>query len=175
VDLDELDQLREQLAGGAPPPAPPAGDGGQGADDLGHDPPPAPLRRDGAKRSSSSSSSPPRTTAAVRREINATISLPLEVIGQAWAIRDPYCGGRFLETRPAQAAAYTDLICQSQQWVDFFTGPAGGFMVYFKVGAAVWPVVEMLIAHHVTHAVGEPPGHPNGQAPAPDDLSRYVA
>ena len=124
--------------------------GGQDAG-IGPDPPPAPLRSDPPRSTSSG-----RVTAAIRRDINAKISLPLEVLGQGWKIRDPFCGGRFVEQRPAIADALTGIVCESADLVDWFTGPGGGFMTVFKLAAACWPVAEMAIAHHVTHTVGEP-------------------
>jgi hypothetical protein len=138
------------------------------ADELGPDPAPADLRDTPGPRSSSTR---PKLTATLRRDINAKVSMPLEMGGQLWRARDPICGGTFLEQRPAIADALTDIICQSADLIDFFTGPAGGFMVYLKLAAALWPVVELVLGHHIF-------GHGHGQAEQPaarPDLSRYAA
>jgi len=146
--------------------------GGPGADfpgELGPDPEPASLRDD---RRPPSSSARPTVKAGVRRDIQAKVSLPLEMGGQLWRARDPICGGTFVEQRPAIADALTDIICQSADLIDFFTGPAGGFMVYLKLAAALWPVVELVLAHHIFghgHGQAEQPGRPAGP-----DLSRYA-
>lgn len=106
-------------------------------------------------------------SAAMRNDINAKISMPLEIMGQIWAARDPLCGGRFLEQRPAIAEAFTDIVVDSADLVAFFTGPGGTFMKYLNVGAAVWPVAEMVAAHHVYHSievVDEPQPNPSTYA-----------
>jgi hypothetical protein len=37
--------------------------------------------------------------------------------------------------------------------VAFFTGPGGKFMLYLEVAAALWPVIEVVSAHHVYHSI----------------------
>jgi len=92
-------------------------------------------------------------SATLRADINAKISMPLEIGGQIWAARDPLCGGRFLDQRPAIADAFTDIVCDSADLVAFFTGPGGQFMKYLNLGAALWPVIEVAAAHHVYHTI----------------------
>jgi hypothetical protein len=146
--------------------------GGPGADFLGPDPEPASLRDDG-RRPPSSASTRPTVKASVRRDIQAKLSLPLEMCGQLWRARDPVCGGTFVERRPAIADALTDIVCQSADLIDFFTGPAGGFMVYLNLAAALWPVVELVLAHHIFgHGHGQADERPGRQAGP--DLSRYA-
>jgi hypothetical protein len=94
-----------------------------------------------------------RITAGIRADINAKVSMPLEVLGQIWKARDPLCGGTFLQQRPEIAESFTDIICDSADLVAFFTGPAGKFMKYLNVGAALWPVIEVGAAHHVYHTI----------------------
>lgn len=148
ITLDEVGELGGQAAG------------------LDPDPGPAPIRPDSPTRAAG-----PRVTAALRKDIQAKISLPLEVIGQAWKARDPLCGGRFVEQRPATAAAFTNIVCNSADLIAFFTGPAGGFMLYLDVAAALWPVAEVIFAHHVTHSIGE---QDQAAGPGPD-LHQYAA
>lgn len=111
---------------------------------------------------------PGRITVTIRADINAKISMPLEITGQIWAARDPLCGVRFLEQRAPIADALTDIVCESADLVAFFTGPGGAFMKYLNLGAALWPVAEMVAAHHVYHTVGlegpqEGAGAPEGR------------
>ena len=142
------------------------------ADELAPDPEPADLR--GERPRAAGRTGPPKVTAALRRDIEAKVSLPLEIAAQAWKSRDPICGGRAVEQRPATAHALTSIILQSADLIDFFTGPAGGFMVYLELGAALWPILELVLAHHIF-------GHGHGQADelgrpaAGPDLSRYAA
>lgn len=167
-DLDELvpDEARGNMPGDMPPWP---GELGGLADELDPDPGPADLR--GEPTSSRPTGRPAvPVKAAIRRDILAKVSIPLETGGQIWRARDEFCGGRFLEQRPPIAEALTDIICQSPDLIDFFTGPAGGFMVYLKLAAALWPVAEAVMAHHV----GRQRGEPRRQA-VPDDLSRYAA
>jgi hypothetical protein len=109
------------------------------------------------------SAKPGRITVGIRADINAKISMPLEIMGQIWAARDSLCGGTFLAQRPAIADAFTDIVCESADLVAFFTGPGGAFMKYLNAGAALWPVIEVVAAHHVYHSVAieEPEPQPN--------------
>jgi hypothetical protein len=112
-----------------------------------------------------------RITAGIRADINAKVSMPLEVLGQIWKARDPLCGGTFLQQRPEIAESFTDIICDSADLVAFFTGPAGKFMKYLNVGAALWPVIEVGAAHHVYHTIAVEA--PDGDAEAM--TGRYAA
>jgi hypothetical protein len=108
-----------------------------------------------------------RITATIQADIHAKISMPLEIMGQIWAARDPLCGGRFLEQRPAIADAFTDIVIESADLVAFFTGPGGAFMKYLNLGAALWPVAEVVAAHHVYHTIeleAEPQPNPTSYA-----------
>jgi hypothetical protein len=102
----------------------------------------------------------------IRADINAKVSMPLEIGGTIWAARDGLCGGVFLTQRPQIADALTDIICESPDLVAWFTGPASGFMRYLNLAGALWPVVEMIGAHHVYHSV-ESPVLEHREMPAP--------
>jgi len=147
-DLGEIPFIEDPLPPPAVPgpaaPAPPADDEGPGH-----------ARKDWRKQQPKPRT-PGRTlriTAGIRADINAKISMPLEIGGQIWAARDPLCGGRFLDQREAIADAFTDIVCDSADLVAFFTGPGGAFMKYLNLGAALWPVIEVAAAHHVYHSI----------------------
>jgi hypothetical protein len=114
------------------------------------------------------SSKPGRITAGIRADIGAKIAMPLTIAGGIWAARDPLCGGRFLDQREPIVDALTDIVCDSADLVAFFTGPGGAFMKYLNLGAAVWPVAEMVAAHHVYHSIAlddaEPQPNPSSYA-----------
>lgn len=110
---------------------------------------------------------PGRITAGIRADIAAKIAMPLTIGGGIWAARDPLCGGRFLDQRDPIVDALTDIVCDSADLVAFFTGPGGAFMKYLNLGAALWPVAEMVAAHHVYHTVeleAEPQPNPSTYA-----------
>jgi hypothetical protein len=104
----------------------------------------------------------------MRTDIDAKISLMLEIPGRVWEARDPVCGGTFVTQRPEISAAFTDIVCQSPDLVAWFTGGGGQFMLWLNVMAACWPVLTVVMAHHVYHSieVGEP---------ADQDQVRYAA
>jgi hypothetical protein len=129
-------------------PAPPVGDEGPGHARKDwrkqHQPRIGPTQRGTSKL---------RVTNSIRADISAKISMPLEILGQIWAAKDPLCGGTFLQQRPDIADAFTDIVCDSADLVAFFTGPGGAFMKYLNAVVAVAPVVQMAAAHHVYHTI----------------------
>ena len=170
-DLGEI-PFPEEPAGPPPgnlqrePEPEPAGPDGDGPGHVRKDWRKAPGRPRG-----SGAAKPGRITAGIRADIKAKISMPLEIGGQIWAARDPLCGGRFLDQRDPIAEAFTDIVCDSADLVAFFTGPGGAFMKYLNLGAAVWPVAEMVAAHHVYHTIALEPAQDGPGAPE----ARYAA
>jgi hypothetical protein len=152
-------------AGGLPPPPP--------------DEPPAHARRDwhradGAARKAKAAK-PPRITAAVRTDIDAKISFALEIPGRVWAARDPACGAVFLQQRAEISRALADIVVRSPQLVEWFTGAGGGFLQVLDLGAALWPVITMMMAHHVYHSIElDSEGQDQGE-PLQPDYSRFAA
>src|SRR5215469_7589346 len=151
-----------------PPPSPPGGGGG--APEPGDDEPPRHSTREwrGRTRTRTKAKTAPRLTAGVRGDINAKISLGAEVLARFWESRDPFCGGTAVQQRPEIAEAFTDIVCDSPDMVAWFTGPAGGFMKWFKLAAAFAPVGSAYMAHHVYHTVETP-------EQAQPDLAQYAA
>jgi hypothetical protein len=113
-----------------------------------------------------------RVTATIRADITAKIRMPLEIGGRIWAVRDPLCGGVFVQQVPDTADALADIVCDSADLVAFFTGPGGAFMKYLNLGAALWPVAEVVAAHHVYHTVRLEDAQ---QGPPVPDLSGFAA
>lgn len=118
-------------------------------------------------------SSPLRVTVATRKDINAKVQLMLYVPGKLWETRDPYCGGMFVHQSPEIGDALTDIICQSPDLIAFFTGPAGGFMIYLNLLTTLQPVAMAIWAHHIAHAIGSPAE--DGQGPPRPDMAQYAA
>jgi hypothetical protein len=111
----------------------------------------------------------PRVTVAVRADIDAKVRFALQVPGAIWQARDPVCGSVFVQQIPGTAEAFADIICDSADLVAFFTGPGGNFMKALKVGAALMPVVQVVMAHHVYHSIEA------AEVQADDDMTRYAA
>lgn len=102
-----------------------------------------------------------RITATLRKDVHAKIRFVLYPAGQAWQIRDQPCGGTFVQQEPEISAALAEIVCDSPDLLAWFTGPAGGFMKYFRLVMAVQPVAFMLWSHHVAHVQLVPAGDPN--------------
>ena len=64
-------------------------------------------------------------------------------------------------------------MCRSPQLVEWFTGTGGGFLLYLDLMAAFWPVVTVVMAHHIYHSIGEEQAA--GDPLEPPDFSRYAA
>lgn len=119
------------------------------------DPEPAHARKEWRKQPKGQPAKASRVTVAVRTDIDAKISLALEIPGRVWQARDPVCGGTFVEQRPAIASALTEIVCQSADLVAWFAGSGGQFMLYLNLTAACWPVATVVMAHHVYHSIGQ--------------------
>lgn len=162
VDVDVPPLERE-----TPPSGPPPSGGPDPEPEPGEDEPPPHARREwhAPKRGAKTKPKPPRITVGIRGDIQAKVSFALQVPGAIWQARDPICGGTFVQQIPDTAEAFTDIICDSPDLIAFFTGPGGNFMKALKVGAALMPVVQVVMAHHVYHSIEMAPeqGEPDYQ------------
>ncbi len=113
-----------------------------------------------ARPAAAPSRKPARITVGVKSDINAKVSLVLEVLARSWAARDPLCGGVAVEQRPDIADAFTEIVCGSPDLVAWFTGSGGQFMLWLNLVMACAPVGQVLMAHHVYHTVEEVPADP---------------
>jgi len=153
---DDL-ELPDWLMNGDPPPAEPE-------PEVAADKPPGRLRD--RPSSGRSGKSKVRITATIRKDIEAKIRFVLMPAGQMWAIRDHVCGVTFAQQEPVISEALAEIICDSPDLVAWFTGPAGGFMKYFKLLMALQPVGLAVWAHHIAHAVQFEDGQQPPQQPA---------
>jgi len=146
----------------------------QTADDeeLPPDKAPGHLRSAKAGRNAGKPRTRVRVTATVRKDVQAKIGFVLYPAGQVWSVRDPFCGGTFLQQVPDISEAMADLVCDSPDLLAWFTGPAGGFMKYFKLIMAVQPVAMAVWAHHIAH--GPQPAYPQ-DAQQPPQMPAYAA
>ena len=166
--IDIIDVGPPEPAG---PPRAPAPDGP--APEPGDDEPPGHARRDWQaprRRARGKRTTVPKVTVGVRSDIEAKLSFALEIPARIWQARDPVCGGVFVEQRPEIAGALTEIVCQSPDLIAWFAGGGGQFMLWLNVMAAAWPVVTVVMAHHVYHSIEAAPAE---QGPA--DYRQYAA
>jgi hypothetical protein len=177
--LPSPEEIAEDLGVLDPDPGPGPGTDGTDDRDRGHDEYPTgpdgpdqppgharPRARRRERPTSAGPARPPRVTAGIRTDIRAKVELILMAPGAVWAARDPICGGTFIEQIPDTSDAFTDIICDSPDLVAFFTGPGGAFMRWLKLGAALMPVGQAVMAHHVYHTVELAEGPDDAQQPA---------
>ena len=107
-----------------------------------------------------------KVTAATRKDVHAKIRFVLVPAGEIWQARDRICGGTFVQQEPAVSDALAEIVCDSPDLLAWFTGPAGGFMKYFRLVMALQPVGLAVWAHHVAHAVEIVDGQQPQQMPA---------
>lgn len=160
---DSPDDWPEEAEPAGPPPwvAGPEPEAAE-PEELAPDEPPATIPR-GRSKARGKRKPPPKTTAATRADIEGKVGILLLVPGAIWQARDPICGGAFVEATPAITDAGMDFILASPDLVNFFTGPGGEFMRYFKLAVAFKPVLEAIWAHHIAHTITTPEGE---QTPA---------
>ncbi len=168
VDLGEIDLGDEWPEDGLPPrQAPPSGQWEQPElEEIPAAPPPGKLSPASGKGKAKGK----RPTMAVQQDIAAKVGIMLTIPGTVWRARDPLCGGVFMDQEPEIASALTDLIMDSPDLVEWFTGTGGNFMKFFRLAAACMPVGSMIWAHHVVHSIEPPPA--DAQQP---DYAQYAA
>lgn len=194
VPDDELDDIIAAPFAPPPEPEPDFAPGLDESDDgelpgLTPDPEPAHIRPQRGRQTSDRAPKQraPRVTATIRKDVEAKISFVLTPAGHAWSARDPVCGTTFLGQVPDISDALADIVCDSPDLLAWFTGPAGGFMKYFKLFMALAPVGFAVSGHHYSEqarqlreenarrkAQGLPPLVLQPQAP-PADYSAYAA
>jgi len=123
-------------------------------DELVPDPPPGHVTRQGQRQGRPAAGhGKVRVTAALRKDIEAKIRFVLVPTGQVWQARDPACGGTFAYQEPEISASLAEIVCDSPDLIGWFTGPAGGFMKYFRLFMALQPVGLTIYGHHVAHTI----------------------
>jgi hypothetical protein len=114
---------------------------------------------------------PTRMTAGLKKDIAAKIEFGLMIPATIWQARDPLCGGVFREQIPDVTEAFVDIVADSPDLIAFFAGPGGGFMKALKLGAALMPVGQVMMAHHVYHTAEVIPADPNQPQYAASDYA----
>ncbi len=125
-------------------------------DELARDPDPKHDGKDSPRR-------PPRVTSTLRRDIRAKIAFAMMPPAVMFRRVDPYCGGELVAQVPDIADAFTDIVCDSADLIEFFSSTEG-YMKWLKVMAALAPVAQTAWGHHFSHTIGNTE---NGQGAGP--------
>jgi hypothetical protein len=160
MDEDDLDGLDPDLAPGTSPDdsgvqAPPA-DLDEARERAGRDPEPRHLvgrtRRGRPAKQPAVKQPAVKVTATVRADIEGKLAFWLSIPAEPWMRVDPYCGGTYAENVDQIALKVAPLVCQSPDLVRWFS-KSTTFILWTELGIAVRPVVEAVIAHHVTKRI----------------------
>lgn len=92
-------------------------------------------------------------TKQVARDIQGKLAFLMSMPASMLMPLDPICMRVVLDQTPEISARLTPIICQSQDMVQFFTR-SSGFIMWISLGSAVWPVIQVVIAHHLTKSIG---------------------
>src|ERR1700677_1444675 len=95
---------------------------------------------------------PIKITKAVQADITGKLAFWLSIPAEPWLRVDPYCGGAYSDQVDEIAVKMAPLICQSPDLVRWFS-KSTTFIMWTELGIAVRPVVEAIIAHHVTKRI----------------------
>lgn len=186
MDEDGLDDVAPDLDGrpaapdlGSGTEAPPA-DLDEARQRAGRDPEPRHLVTGRARRTRQPRPKPDRpppvkVTKAVEADITGKLAFWLSIPAEPWLRIDPYCGGAYAGQVNEIALKMAPLVCQSPDLVRWFS-KSTTFILWTELGIAVRPVVEAIIAHHVTRRIvldqeGEAVEVPGGGV----DFSAYSA
>jgi hypothetical protein len=126
---------------------------------VGRDPEPAHLVRGrgrGRKPASRTPKQPTepdiKVTKAVRDDITGKLAFWLSIPAEPWLRVDPYCGQAYAGQVDEIAVKMAPLVCLSPDMVRWFA-KSSTFIMWTELGIAVRPVVEAIIAHHVTKRI----------------------
>lgn len=108
-------------------------------------------------------------TKAIQQDIHGKLTFLLGMSSSMMVTMDPLCVGEFQKHLPNITAKMVPIICQSPDMVKFFT-KSGGFILWLDLATACWPVVQIIIAHHVTKSLKVE----NGEV-LERDMSQYKA
>jgi hypothetical protein len=159
TDLDDEDgadpagQPAEDESASAPP-----ADLDEARQRVGRDPEPAHLvrgrGRGRAPRTARPKAAEPdiKVTRAVRDDITGKLAFWLSIPAEPWLRVDPYCGQAYADQVDEIAVKMAPLICLSPDMVRWFA-KSSTFIMWTELGIAVRPVVEAIIAHHVTKRI----------------------
>jgi hypothetical protein len=142
---------------------------------VGRDPEARHLRRGRQPKAKADPKPEIKVTKAVRDDITGKLAFWLSIPAEPWLRVDPYCGGVYVDQVDLIAVKMAPLICQSPDLVRWFS-KSTTFILWTELGIAVRPVVEAIIAHHVTKRIAlDESGEAYVQEGGGVDFSAYSA
>lgn len=113
---------------------------------------------------------PAKPTKAVQNQVADALTMMITLPAGVLAFRDPICGGAVLEQADEVVAKLVPIVCRNPAMLRWFTEGAG-YLDFFALATAVFPIARTVWAHHVTHSIGTE----GEDADAGEDFSRYTA
>ena len=129
-------------------------------------PPDPPAARRIAKTPRKSAAKP---TKAVQNQVADALTMMITLPAGVLAFRDPLCGGAVLEQADEVVAKLVPIVCRNPAMLRWFTEGAG-YMDFFALATALFPIARTVWAHHVTHSIGM-----EEEDEGAEDFNRYVA
>jgi hypothetical protein len=102
-----------------------------------------------------------RITKRIRDDIEGKLAMIFGFLSMSIMVKDPICGNALQANADAIVPKLVPMICKSPDLVKWFT-KGGGYMAWFELAMVCWPVIQVVISHHLTHSIGNP--EQNGQA-----------
>ena len=129
-------------------------------------PPDPPAARRTAKTPRKPAAKP---TKAVQSQVADALTMMITLPAGVLAFRDPICGGAVLDQADEVVAKLVPIVCRNPAMLRWFTEGAG-YMDFFALATAVFPIARTIWSHHVTHTIGMGEEEDGDQ-----DFNRYVA
>ena len=111
----------------------------------------------------------PKPTRAVQNQVADALTMMITLPAGVLALRDPVCGSAILDQADEVVAKLVPIVCRNPAMLRWFTEGAG-YMDFFALATAVFPIAKTIWSHHVTHTIGMDEEEDGGE-----DFNRYVA
>lgn len=128
-------------------------------------PPDPPAARRTAKTPRKAAAKP---TKAVQNQVADALTMMITLPAGVLAFRDPICGGAVLGQADEVVAKLVPIVCRNPAMLRWFTEGAG-YMDFFALATALFPIARTVWAHHVTRSIGME------EDEGAEDFNQYVA
>lgn len=112
---------------------------------------------------------PAKPTKAVQTQVADALTMMITLPAGVLAFRDPICGSAILDQADEVVAKLVPIVCRNPAMLRWFTEGAG-YLDFFALATALFPIARTIWAHHVTHSIGIELDE--GES---EDFSRYTA
>jgi hypothetical protein len=94
-----------------------------------------------------------RVTKRVRDDIEGKVGMMLAMTAMLLSTKDEICADALSDNGDKIAAKFVPIICKSPELVRWFT-KGGNYTAWLDLVMALFPVFQVVMAHHITHSVG---------------------